>query len=61
VSLNETVKTPAGEFKNCLKLEETTPLEPGVKDYKYFAPEIGMVQDGSLKLVKYGKTEKTAK
>jgi hypothetical protein len=23
-----------------------------------FAPEIGMVQDGSLKLVKYGKTEK---
>ena len=61
VSLSEMVKTPAGEFKNCLKLEETTPLEPGVKDYKYFAPEIGMVQDGSLKLVKYGKTEKTAK
>ena len=61
VSLSETVKTPAGEFKNCLKLEETTPLEPGVKDYKYFAAGIGMVQDGALKLVKYGKTEKSAK
>jgi len=61
VSLGETVKTPAGEFKNCLKLEETTPLEPGVRDYKYFAPGIGMVQDGSLKLVRYGKAEKTEK
>ncbi|MGH9842168.1 MAG: hypothetical protein ACREEM_25735 [Blastocatellia bacterium] len=61
VSLGETVKTPAGEFKNCLKLEETTPLEPGVKDYKYFAAGIGMVQDGALKLVKYGKAEKPTK
>jgi len=54
VSLTETIKTPAGEFKNCLKVEETTPLEPG-KEYKYYAPGIGLVQDGSLKLVKYGK------
>ena len=28
VSVSETVKTPAGEFNNCLKVEETTPLEP---------------------------------
>ena len=61
VSLSERVRTPAGEFENCLKLEETTPLEPGVKDYKYFAAGIGMVQDGALKLVKYGMTEKPAK
>lgn len=61
LSLSETVKTPAGEFRNCLKLEETTPLEPGVKDYKYFAAGIGMVQDGALKLVKYGKAENPAK
>jgi hypothetical protein len=56
VSVTETVKTPAGEFKNCLKVEETTPLEPG-KEYKYYAPGIGLVQDGSLKLVKYGKVD----
>lgn len=61
MSLNETVKTPAGEFKNCLKVEETTPLETGVREYKYYAPEIGLVQDGSLKLVKYGKVEKPAR
>jgi hypothetical protein len=58
VSLSETVNTPAGEFKNCLKVEETTPLEPGNKGYKYYAPGVGIVKDGKLLLVKYGKVEK---
>jgi hypothetical protein len=53
VGVAETVTAPAGEFRNCLKTEETTPLEPGVKEYKYYARGIGLVQDGSLKLVKY--------
>jgi hypothetical protein len=51
VSTSAVVQTPAGEFKNCLKVEETTPLEPGKKEYKYYAPGVGLVQDGSLKLV----------
>ena len=55
VSMSETVKTPAGEFKGCLKVEETTRLEPGRKEYKYYASGVGLVADGSLKLVKYGK------
>ena len=55
VSLVETIRTPAGEFKNCLKTAETTPLEPGVTEFKYYARGVGLVQDGSLKLVKYGK------
>jgi len=58
LSMSEIVKTGAGEFRNCLKSEETTPLEPKAKEYKYYAPGIGLVQDGSLKLVKYGKAEK---
>jgi hypothetical protein len=53
----ETIRTPAGEFRNCLKTEETTPLEPGVKEYKYYARGVGLVQDGALKLVKYGRTK----
>jgi hypothetical protein len=61
VSLTETVKTPAGEFKNCLKVQETTPLEFFAKEYKYYAPGIGMVQDEELKLVKFGKTEEPKK
>ena len=55
VSITETFQTPAGEFTNCLKVEETTPLEPDEKEYKRYARGIGLVQDGSLKLVKYGK------
>jgi hypothetical protein len=58
VSISETVKTTAGEFKNCLKIEESTPLEPGTKGYKYYAAGVGLVQDGKLLLVKYGKAEK---
>jgi hypothetical protein len=61
VSLSETVRTSAGEFKNCLKIEETTPLEPGVREYKYYAAGVGLIQDGALKLVKYGKAEKPKK
>lgn len=53
LSVNETVTTPAGQFGDCLRIEETTPLEPNVKEYKYYAPGVGLVQDGSLKLVRF--------
>jgi hypothetical protein len=33
-------------------------LEPGEKEYKYYAAGIGLVREGSLKLVKYGKDPK---
>jgi hypothetical protein len=41
VSASETCRTPAGEFEDCLKVEETTPLQPGIIEYKYYAPGIG--------------------
>jgi hypothetical protein len=50
VSGSETVQTPAGEFKNCIHLRETTPLEADV-GHKWFAPGIGLVKDGDLVLV----------
>ena len=53
VSVTETVKTPAGEFKNCVKTKETTPLEKGT-EYKLYAPGVGLVQDAELRLVKSG-------
>jgi hypothetical protein len=52
-STNETVKTPVGVFKHCLKTRETTPLEAGTAT-KCYAPDIGLVEDGKLKLVKHG-------
>ncbi len=35
------------------KIEETSPLEPLSKEFKHYAPGIGLVQDGSLKLVRH--------
>ena len=54
VSLSAALKTPAGDFTNCLKIDETTPLEPLVKESKTYARGVGLIQDGSLKLTKYG-------
>jgi hypothetical protein len=61
VSLTETVKTPAGTFKNCLKVLETNPLEPGTREFKYYAPGVGLVKDDKLELVKYGSLKKSGK
>ncbi len=37
VNLGATVETPLGTFENALELFETTPLEPGVEDTKFFS------------------------
>jgi hypothetical protein len=55
VSLTETVQTAAGAFANCLKTAETTPLEPLSNEYKVYAPNVGLIQDGNLLLTRYGK------
>lgn len=52
VSISEVVDTAAGKFKDVLKTQETTPLEPGVVEYKYYAAGIGLIQDQELKLQK---------
>ena len=58
VSVVETLKTPAGELKGCLKLAETTPLEPFAREAKLYAPGVGLIKDGSLILVEYGFPKK---
>lgn len=58
VSVSEVFQTPAGEFTNCLKTEGTTPLNPAEKEYKHYAPGIGLIQDAGLRLVKYGKEKR---
>lgn len=55
VSLTDVVRTPAGEFTNVLHTAETTPLEPLVRESKSYAPGVGLIVDGSLKLVRYGR------
>jgi hypothetical protein len=55
VSLTERVETPAGSFKNCLKVRESTPLESTAKDFKIYSDGIGLVQENDLKLIEHGK------
>lgn len=53
LAMGLTVTTMAGTFENCLKVSETTPLEPYAKDIKVYAPGIGLIIDGTLQLVSY--------
>jgi len=55
VSLTDQRSTPAGNFTNVVKIAETNPLEGHSLEYKYYATDIGLLQDGQLKLVKYGR------
>ncbi|MEJ7809297.1 MAG: hypothetical protein WKG32_02670 [Gemmatimonadaceae bacterium] len=54
VSFSDSRTTPAGTFAKVLRVEETSPLEPGHKESKLYARGVGLLQDGSLTLVRYG-------
>lgn len=44
ISTDETVTIGLGTFTHCVKTEETTPLEPGVKENKWYAPGVGQIK-----------------
>jgi hypothetical protein len=54
VSMDETLKTPAGDFEDVLKIRETTALEPDAIEFKFYKADIGLIQDANLKLVEHG-------
>jgi hypothetical protein len=58
LSVNEKYETPAGKFEKVLQIVETTPLEPKERAVKHYAPGVGLLQDGNLKLVRIGNAKK---
>ncbi|MGH8135654.1 MAG: hypothetical protein ACRER4_04830 [Steroidobacteraceae bacterium] len=50
-SMSFEVEVPAGVFKNCVEITETTPLEPGSESPKTYCPNVGIVRDGDLELI----------
>jgi hypothetical protein len=52
-----TFKTPAGTFKNCIKVEETSALDADEKCYKIYAPGVGIILDEDLLLTGYSKAK----
>jgi hypothetical protein len=53
--MNLTMVTSAGTFSGCVKVRETTPLEPGAVSKKVYCPRIGLVKDSSLRLVDWSE------
>ncbi|HJZ71492.1 MAG TPA: hypothetical protein VKE51_07100, partial [Vicinamibacterales bacterium] len=49
VSVSKSVVVQYGSFKNVLLTRETTPLEPGSVENKYYAPNIGLILDVAKK------------
>jgi hypothetical protein len=43
VSETEAVSVPFGDFDDCIKTREYTPLEPSVNEYKYYCAGVGLV------------------
>ncbi len=53
IDVNDKISIPAGDFEEVLKIEESNPLEPGIKELKYYVPQIGLVQDEDLVLISH--------
>lgn len=51
VALDLDVNVPAGAFEDCVRVRETTPLEPGSVSIKVYCPWVGLVRDGDLELI----------
>ncbi len=57
ISDDVTMKTPAGTFKSCIRVEETSGIDPEEKCYKTYAPGLGLIQDEDLLLTEYRKAK----
>ena len=53
-SMGNVITTRAGTFQDCVGTLETSPLEPGTSETKFYAPGIGLVKNEGLELVSYG-------
>lgn len=50
VAMDLEIEVKAGEFDDCVKIVETTPLERGSVSTKFYCPGTGLVIDGDLQL-----------
>ena len=57
IAIDQTFKTPDAQFEHCLRVRETTPLEPRAKEDKVYAPGVGLLMDGKTRLTSHGFVE----
>ncbi|MGH7832837.1 MAG: hypothetical protein ACREQK_04280 [Candidatus Binatia bacterium] len=51
VEMGLTMETEAGTFNGCVRIIETSPLEPGAESEKIYCPGVGLVVDNDVELV----------
>ncbi len=44
-STNKDVSVPAGRYRSCVETLDTTPLEPQVREHKYYCRGVGLVKE----------------
>jgi hypothetical protein len=54
IKLKDELNTPAGNFTDCLLTKEGTALNPFEREFKTYAPGIGLIQDQKLLLTWHG-------
>ncbi|MFN0072596.1 MAG: hypothetical protein ACKVVP_14020 [Chloroflexota bacterium] len=55
VGVSESVQTPAGRFDNCVKVTETSGMDPKDIGQKIHCPGVGLVKDKDVLLTRYGQ------
>jgi hypothetical protein len=55
VEMGLAVRTDAGRFSDCVRVIETTPLEPGAESEKVYCPGVGLTMDNDVELVDFGR------
>jgi hypothetical protein len=55
VEMGLVIETEAGTFGGCVRVRETSPLEPGEESQKVYCPGVGLVLDDELELVDFGR------
>jgi len=54
VEMGLSVDTEAGFFESCVRVVETTPLEPKSESEKIYCPGVGLVIDDVVELIEFG-------
>jgi hypothetical protein len=57
ISVTETLKVPAGSYRNVLHTRESSGIESGHED-KWYAPDVGLIRDADFLLAKVEKGKK---
>jgi hypothetical protein len=48
IGVDDTVSVPMGRFAHCVTTEDSSPLEPAVREHKSYCPGVGLVRETAV-------------